>query len=147
VRVIVPMKPVAEGKRRLGHSSRPALILMMLNRVVRAVTDALGREMCWVIGGDDFAQKVTCDAGGRWMEDRNSDLNSTVRAGMSKAFEEGARAAIFVPADVPMITAHDIEAIVEASDELTRPVGVEARADGGTNALLIPAGMDIPLAF
>jgi 2-phospho-L-lactate guanylyltransferase len=147
VRVIVPMKPLDAGKRRLGNSSRPALILMMLDRVVRTVTDAIGREMCWVIGGDELARKVTCDAGGRWMEDRGSDLNTTVYAGMERAFEEGARAAIFIPADVPMITAQDVLTIIDVSEGLARPVGVEARADGGTNALLLPAGANIQLAF
>jgi 2-phospho-L-lactate guanylyltransferase (CobY/MobA/RfbA family) len=59
----------------------------------------------------------------------------------------GATAALFIPADVPMITADDILAIVLASDEGTQPVGVEAVADGGTNALLVPAGMDLPPAL
>jgi 2-phospho-L-lactate guanylyltransferase len=147
VRVIVPMKPLAAGKRRLGNSSRPALILMMLDRVVRAVTGAIGREMCWVVGGDELARKVTGDAGGRWMADRGSDLNTTVRDSMERAFEEGARAAIFIPADVPMITAEDVLTIIHVSDRFASPVGVEARADGGTNALLLPAGANIRLAF
>src|SRR5581483_3364238 len=86
-------------------------------------------------------------AGGRWLVDSGSDLNATVREGMRRAFDEGARAALFVPADTPMISAEDVRAVVVASADLTYPVGVEALADGGTNALLVPAGSGIEPAL
>ncbi len=150
VRVIVPMKPVAECKRRLSalpDATREALVLLMLDRTVRAVTEALGAESCWVIGGDAMIRQVSEAAGGRWLVDAASDLNATVTDGMRRAFEDGARAAVFVPADTPMVSAQDVRAVVDASDDLTSPVGVEALADGGTNALLVPAGSGIEPAL
>src|ERR1700720_2154023 len=99
VRVIVPMKPVAACKRRLSHAlpdaTREALVLMMLDRTVRTFSDVLGTGLCWVIGGDAAVRQVTEEAGGRWMEDRASDLNATVLDGMLRAVDEGARAASF----------------------------------------------------
>ena len=151
VRVIVPMRPVAACKRRLASDvpdvTREALVLLMLSRTVRAVTEALGKNACWVIGGDAYVRQVTQEAGGTWQEDRASDLNATVLDGMLRAHDEGAKAAIFIPADVPMITAQDIHTLIDVSDGCTRPVGVEASADGGTNALLVPAGVDLPPAL
>jgi 2-phospho-L-lactate guanylyltransferase len=145
------MRPVTACKRRLARevpsATREALVLLMLKRTVGAVTRALGKGACWVIGGDALVRHVAEDAGGVWLEDRWSDLNATVLDGMLRAYAAGAEAALFIPADVPMIAAEDILAIVEASDGCTRPVGVEATADGGTNALLVPAGMDLPPAL
>ena len=151
VRVIVPMRPVSTCKRRLVEevpaSTREALVLLMLDRTVRVVREALGDGACWVIGGDPSVQRVTEEAGGAWQEDCAPDLNATVLDGMRRAYVAGAAAAIFIPADVPLITARDIHALIEASDGYTRPVGVEAASDGGTNALLVPAGIDLPPAL
>ncbi|MGB7220180.1 MAG: 2-phospho-L-lactate guanylyltransferase [Vicinamibacterales bacterium] len=151
VRVIVPMRPVAACKRRLAREvpsvTREALVLLMLKRTVGAITRALGAGACWVVGGDSLVRQIAEEAGGIWLEDVASDLNATVLGAMRRAHAEGAKAALFVPADVPMIAAEDILAIVLASDGYTRPVGVEATADGGTNALLVPAGMDLPPAL
>src|SRR5258706_4768052 len=120
VRVIVPMRPVAACKRRLARevpsATREALVLLMLKRTVGAVTRALGKGACWVVGGDALVRHVAEDAGGIWVEDRWSDLNATVLDGMLRAHAGGAKAALFIPADVPMITAEDVLAIVEASD-------------------------------
>jgi 2-phospho-L-lactate guanylyltransferase len=145
------MRPLAACKRRLAREvpdlTREALVLMLLDRTVRAVTAALGPGACWVIGGDAPVRQVTGQAGGTWLEDRGSDLNATVLDGIERAREDGADAALFMPADLPMIAAGDIAAIVEASEGCTRPVGVEASADGGTNALLVPAGLDLAPAL
>jgi len=151
VRVIVPMKPVVACKRRLAHAvpdvTREALVLLMLHRTVQTFSEALGKDACWVIGGDAYVRQIAEQAGGTWVEDRASDLNATVLDGMLRAVDEGARAAIFVPADVPMITVQDVHTLIDVSDGFTRPVGVEAHADGGTNALLVPAGIDMPPAL
>src|SRR5262245_13876415 len=151
VRVIVPMRPLAACKRRLARevpdATREAAVLLMLNRTVRAVTGALGPGACRVIGGDPMVRRVVEAAGGTWLVDRATDLNATVLEGLLKAYADGARAAIFIPADVPMITADDLHVVVEASDGCTRPVGVEAAADGGTNALLVPSGLDLAPAL
>jgi len=86
VRVIVPMRPVAACKRRLAREvpdvTREALVLLMLTRTVGAVSLALGKGSCWVVGGDRFVRQVTEEAGGVWLEDRWSDLNATVLDGM-----------------------------------------------------------------
>ncbi|MBM3939989.1 MAG: 2-phospho-L-lactate guanylyltransferase [SAR202 cluster bacterium] len=151
LRVIVPMKPIANGKRRLAAGvpdpTREALAAMMLHHVVGTVTAALGNGACWVIGGDAYVRRLAREAGGTWLDDHGADLNGTVLHGMLRAYEEGSAAALFLPADLPMATPDDIHAIVAASDGLTRPVGVEATNDGGTNALLIPAGLDVTPAL
>jgi 2-phospho-L-lactate guanylyltransferase len=107
---------------------------------VRAITEAIGRNGCRVIGGDRPVQQTVAGAGGMWCEDRSTGLNATVLDGMVQAFRVGMKAAVFIPADVPLITPDDVLAVIDASDHYSRPAGVEASADGGTNALLVPAG-------
>lgn len=147
LRVIVPMKPVASWKRRLAKEvpdiTREALVLLMLDHIVRTVTEALGTGACWVIGGDGYIKRLTEEAGGTWLEDPAADLNQAVLYGMRRAYDHGAKAALFLPADLPMATPADIEVVIAASQDLTQPVGVEALSDGGTNALLVPAALDL----
>ena len=78
-------------------------------------------------------------AGAGWIPDPASGLNATLWSAMRTAYADGAQAALFLPADLPLIIPEDVFAVAEASQGYARPVGVEAAADGGTNALLVPA--------
>ena len=151
IHVIVPMRPLASCKRRLASAvpddTREALVLLMLSRTVRAVLAAVGSGRCQVIGGDEPIRQVAAESGAEWLEDREAELNATVQAGMNRAYRDGASAAMFLPADVPMVAARDVRAVVDASEDFSRPAGVEAQADGGTNALLVPAGIALAPAL
>ena len=46
-----------------------------------------------------------------------------------------------------MVAPDDLVRLVDGSDGLTRPAGAKAVADGGTNAMLWPAGVNFPPAF
>jgi 2-phospho-L-lactate guanylyltransferase len=145
IRAIVPIRPLHTCKRRLASalpdSTREALVLLMLSRTVRVVAEATGSGGCCIVGGDEWIRRIAAETGVGWREDRHTDLNAAVFDAMLSAYREGARAAMFIPADVPMIGARDVEAIIAASEQFTLPVGVEATADGGTNGLLVPAGV------
>lgn len=142
LQTIVPMKPLAEAKTRLGEGLPAlqcrALVLMMLDGVVRAAVDAGGPGSCTVVGGDEAVEQVAAQGGARWTPDPAGELNASVWAAMQEAYAGGARAALFLPGDLPMITSGDVSALLAASEECSRPVAVRAH-DGGTNALLQPA--------
>ena len=144
LRVIVPMKPLAEAKSRLWTDvptlQREGVTLMMLDTVARAAVEAIGPESCYVIGGDERVRRVAEDAGALWREDPGGGLNAALGDAMRAAYAEGCLATLFMPGDLPMVQHEDVVRIAMASEEYTRPVGVRADPDGGTNALLVPAG-------
>ncbi len=141
--VLVPMKPLATAKSRLmpgiSDNVRKAVVFLMLERVVASAAEALGPGACRVVGGDEDVWSVAEEAGGDWGSEEGDDLNSSLWLAAQGAFSEGVRAVLYLPADLPQATADDVHAVAAASDALTKPVGVRAQADGGTNALLLPA--------
>ncbi|MFB3119150.1 MAG: hypothetical protein ACE1Y2_01320, partial [Stenotrophomonas maltophilia] len=82
---IIPMKPLAEGKTRLGRqfsqSQRADLAAGMLQRVISAIKGA-SIELFWVIGGDDRVTRLVRNQDGIWLPEMGRNLNDTV----SKAF-------------------------------------------------------------
>ncbi len=144
LRTIVPMKPLAEAKTRLWDDlpplERQAVVLLMLERVVAAAVTATARGACVVVGGDEVVRKVAEAAGARWTPDDADGLNAALWASMQAAYADGAEAALFLPGDLPLITSDDVRALVAASDRYAATVCVRATSDGGTNALLQPAG-------
>ena len=151
-RVIVPMKPLPEAKTRLRQHLPPAvcdaLVLFMLERVLNAVEP---RNQLWwscvVVGGDETVRRVAEASGADWVPERAPGLNEAVRLAMQDAYAEGEDAALYLPGDLPLIQDWNVFEIVYAGRMLRRPVGVPAAVGGGTNALLIPAGMQMELHF
>lgn len=145
LRVLVPMKGLDDAKSRLWADvptpERQAAVLGMLDRVVRAAVGActVVGGACTVVGGDDAVRRAAEAAGAVWTPDPASGLNAALASAMRAAYADGAQAALFLPADLPLIERADVLALAEASRGYARPVGVEAAADGGTNALLVPA--------
>ena len=143
LRVLVPMKPLDQAKSRLWADvptvQRKAVILLMLDRVIRSVVSALGPSACQVIGGDEVVRRVTELAGAAWREDPADKLNASLWVGMQAAYAEGCEATLYMPGDLPLVSPEDVGSVAKASDGYTRPVGVRASQDGGTNALLMPA--------
>ena len=144
LRTIVPMKPLAEAKTRLWDDlpplERQAVVLLMLERVVAAAVSATTRGACVVVGGDAVVREVAEASGARWAPDSADGLNAALWAAMQAAYVDGAAAALFLPGDLPLVLDDDVRALVAASDGYAATVCVRASSDGGTNALLQPAG-------
>ena len=148
LRVIVPMKPLADAKSRLWAEvptkRRESVILLMLDRVVRAAVEVLGPDACHVVGGDAQVRVVAEAAGAAWRKDPADGLNASLWSAMRSAYREGCTATMFLPGDLPLVTAADVRLLDRASEAHTRPAGVAAQRDGGTNALLLPAVAAFP---
>jgi 2-phospho-L-lactate/phosphoenolpyruvate guanylyltransferase len=74
----------------------------------------------------------------------DTDLNAALRSGRERALRSGATAVLYLPADLPLLTADSLDGLVEAADAAIaagsgKPVVVIAPADArsGTNALLV----------
>ncbi len=142
---VVPMKPLSQSKTRLAdvlsQTERAELSLAMFSRVVVAAYQALGEV--WVIGGDDAVRQVAEYAGAVWHEDPADNLNDSLTFALQNACDEGLPA-LYLPADLPFITAADIDKIVQASGGGETLVFSPAQQDGGTNAMLIPQCLSFP---
>ena len=141
---IIPMKPLSEAKSRLKGNvdsmSRRAAILMMLDKVIKAVKQD-SKTDCIVLGGDNFIQKLANLHNVQWSPDPspNNGLNDCLWKTMIKAHNLGSKATLFLPGDLPLISTSDIDQIFLASDSLRKTVIARAVKDGGTNAMLQPA--------
>ena len=144
LRTIVPMKPLDEAKTRLWDDlpplERQAVVLLMLERVAVAAVNATARGACVVVGGDEVVREITEASGAHWTPDTADGLNAALWAAMQAAYADGAEAALFLPGDLPLITGDDVGAVITASGHYAATVCVRASSDGGTNALLQPAG-------
>ena len=139
---IVPMKPLQRAKTRLADaltpSERAAVSLGMLRRVVDAA-QASSFSGVWVIGGDAVVKRAAERAGAKWRKDCGGNLNDSLALAMRQAFKCG-KAALYLPADLPFVTACDVNALLDASRGGSALAFAPAKRDGGTNAMLIPRG-------
>ena len=142
---VVPMKPLNRSKTRLAsvlsEQQRADLSLSMFSRVIAAANAALG--MVWVVGGDDAVRLAAEGLGADWREDPGSDLNDSLSIAFDEACKKGL-SPIYLPADLPFVTAADIERIVQASGNGKTLTLSPAQQDGGTNAMLIPQCLSFP---
>ena len=140
----VPVKPLVAAKSRLAPvlrlPERQALVLLCLHRVLQALQGTSRVSQVLVIGTDASVQQVAREAGAHWLADPGWDLNEALRQGFAHAFARGAQASLFLPADLPLLQALEIEGLLDASHGLSRLVLASAH-DGGTNAILLPRGV------
>jgi len=151
LRVVVPMKPAYEAKSRLAGAldtdARAALSLVLLEHVLRALAGATLLIETRVVGGDGWVRSVAANAGTEWAPDPGGGLNAVVRWAFESAWQDGAPAALVLPADLGLLDARDVDGIVARSRGLRSAVVAEATSDGGTNALLAGPGLPIEPSF
>ena len=79
--------------------------------------------------------------------DDPGEMNAAVAAGIQHARARGADSVLVLPADIPLLTQHDLRALVQAS-HAPRATVIGASRDGdGTNALLLRPPDAITPAF
>jgi 2-phospho-L-lactate guanylyltransferase len=147
---VVPVKTLSRSKRRLApllsRVERMTLARVMLEDVLAALRAAHGLAGIRIVTQDDHVANMVSGTGIDIIQASDSD-------GLAIAVERAARelsprdAMLFVPADVPLITAQDIEVIVASAQAVPAVTLVPARADGGTNMLLCAPPEAIPLCF
>jgi len=140
---IIPMKPLAQSKTRLAPHMTPEqradLVVGMLRRVLGAIRGS-SIDMFWVVGGDERIKNVARNFDGIWMEELGRNLNDT----LGKAFEQLAvrkAAALYIAGDLPFLKPSDLHSLLRSSRRNTNITLAPARRDGGTNAILVPAGL------
>lgn len=164
--IVVPVKRLAEAKRRLApvltDEERLALSWSLLRHVLAVVQQAQealpARGL--VISGDSAVLRAADTLGLALLdeasppgagaparvsaENSNSSPDSPLNAALEQAAlwacREGASALLVLPADLPLVALEDVEALWRASQQLASPSSLVIAPDGrgaGTNALLV----------
>jgi len=147
---VVPVKDLAGTKSRLAPvlnpGARAGLTLYMMGRVVRALREAGVGDVC-VVSPDPIVLNEALGRDAVPLLQRSQGLNPALEEGRARALAADASTLLVLPADLPLLEAGDVRAVLEAAGE--RP-GVILSPDGarsGTNALLSRPPDALPFLF
>jgi 2-phospho-L-lactate guanylyltransferase len=149
--LIVPVKPWAEAKSRLGTalsgSERAALSRTMLARVLDAAQRSKLFGGVVVVSRDAEVLAFAEASGATALAEIEAGLNEALEQARRFVIERGADALLVLPSDLPLVTPQEIGALLAAAQD--KPVAIAPSRDGGTNALLLqpPALESAPLRF
>lgn len=165
---IIPVKPLRYGKSRLSHiltpDERAELTSNMLRRTLKVLNEVADVFRCLVISRDPAALKIGRQFGAyTYGEGDKQDLNVALTRGAHIAAAQEATGVLVIPADLPLITADDVEMMLagvappiapsRARDYTNGSLGFHQpravticpdRSEDGTNALYVspPIGFD-----
>lgn len=159
--VIVPLRGASSGKSRLGLAldaeEREALVLGMAVATLDVLAAWPAAAAVHVVSDDSqtVAALRRARPGTTFVaEPTDSGLNGALRAARDAAMGSGATAVLILPADLPLLSAAALEALLEGADAAIaagegRPVVAIAAADArrGTNGLLLAPPDVIEPAF
>lgn len=149
---LIPVKPFQEGKSRLAQILRPEererLNRRLLARVLDAVQAVEDIQDIWVLSRDPAVLAFARTRGVRtWQEAKNLSLNETLTRAVTMLAPHGLRCALILPADLPLITPEDVQALLEPLTAPEAEAGIVAiapdRHHQGTNGLALcpPEGL------
>jgi 2-phospho-L-lactate guanylyltransferase len=148
IHAVLPVRSVAGGKARLGEAldaeEREVLILGMLERTLGVLEAWPPCTRVHVVTQDLRVARAIAGPGVASILQPSDGLNEGVGLGIAAARREGARAALVLPADLPMLGAEALDRLLDAADAALaagsgRPLVAIAPSDArnGTNALLL----------
>jgi 2-phospho-L-lactate guanylyltransferase len=150
IAAIIPVKALPLAKSRLGallsDSERRALVLAMLGDVLAAVGAAGSVAQIGVISADPTVLALAAMHGASALPDHAPDLNAALTQAATYYAAHGAAAVLALPADIPLVQAHEIDDLI-ATRTTTSGIVIAASRDGGTNALLTWPPLALPFLF
>ena len=134
---LVPFKGAKGAKRRMGKvltaTEREGLALAMLGDVLNALAESDALAGVLLVSPDAAAPDLAREFGVEVFADSASDLSGAVaQASDHVRAHFRSSGTLFVPGDVPLIRAADIDAVLDGHAQVTL---VPDAADIGTNAL------------
>jgi 2-phospho-L-lactate guanylyltransferase len=142
---IIPVKGPDEGKRRLAGAlddvARRRLVAAMLDRVVAAAQAARGIDRLLVVG----PSRHGLSPGVALHPDPGGGLNAALTDALQAAADGGASRAVVIAADLPQVTARDVELLAAAPPEVIAIA--PDRHETGTNAVSLPLPQALGFAF
>ena len=147
---VVPVKDLQGTKSRLAPildpGARAGLTLYMMGRVVRAILEACVEDVC-VVSPDRMVLEEARRRGATPLVQESHGLNPALEEGRRRALDLGASALLVLPADLPLLEAEDVLAVLKGAGEGPSVVISPDATRSGTNALLIQPPDVLPFAF
>ncbi|MFQ5913982.1 MAG: NTP transferase domain-containing protein [Nitrospinota bacterium] len=161
---LVPLKGFRNGKLRLSpvlnEESRGRLTSWMMERVLRSLQESRSVERIILISKDRRARSVAAAFGAETFAEKVEGLNSALREAVAHLIQmrsgsdsaaRGTRTSegrdpsagavdtvLIVPADLPLLTAKEVDEVAALCDEKTPcVVAAPSQRGEGTNALLL----------
>ena len=147
---VVPVKDLWGTKSRLkpilDSGARAGLTIYMMGRVIAALREARVKEVC-VVSPDRIVLNEAEKRGAFPLMQESRGLNPALEEGRRWAMERGASSILVLPADLPLLEAQDVRAVLECASETPSAVISPDGALAGTNALLMQPPDALPFAF
>jgi len=119
----------------------------MLARTLDVLTSVSGLDRIVVISRDLTAHDIARAKDARPLAETGSGLNAAVAEACAWVEAQGATGVVIVPTDLPLLTASDVESMIDLALEPACVILAPDRRDDGTNLLLIKPPRAIPPAF
>lgn len=149
---IIPVKPLARAKSRLSMVLTPEQRMQLAENLLRHVITSV-RSMpeiagVLVISRDTKALAIARDAGAHTVQESGApELNNALMRATSVVKGWRSDAVLVLPADLPLVNAEDVRAMLDLGQDDDTIVIATDDHDDGTNAMLIrPPGL-IPYAY
>jgi 2-phospho-L-lactate guanylyltransferase len=150
VSAVVPVKDLRGTKSRLAPvldpGARAGLTLYMMGCVVRAIAEAGVEDVC-VVSPDRMVLEEAKRRGATPLVQESRGLNPALEEGRRRALGLGASTLLVLPADLPLLDADDVRAVLEVLGEGPSMIISPDGARSGTNALLLQPPDLLPFAF
>jgi 2-phospho-L-lactate guanylyltransferase len=149
---LIPVKTFARSKQRLAPllspEERTELAVAMFQDVLRAVAAACGLDQMFVVSADHEALRLARAVGAMGLaEAEQRSESSSVDWGAARCEEMGARSVLILPADLPLLWAEDVDAVLASAGEGPGVVLVPSADELGSNAVLRMPPLAIPSRF
>jgi 2-phospho-L-lactate guanylyltransferase len=151
---LIPMKELSQAKMRLADAldrrDRAELALAMLTDVIAACNDSGCFDIVAVISSDSEVFWHAREAGAKPLAEPAtlSGLNDGLTFGQRYLSRRVAVSELVIlPADVPLVRADDVRAVVDALAGGGERAAIVRARDGGTNALAMRPPEALPMRF
>ncbi len=149
-KALIPVKALSAAKSRLiphlTQEQRNTLVLDMLCHVLRALHESNMLEQISVVSPDPLVLDYAQEWGAQALVEELPGHNAALHAAALKEYEAGTPALLTIAADLPLLQAGDIRALLEQSRKYP-VVLAPSRDGGGTNALLTRPPLALPYLF
>lgn len=148
--LLVPVKPFAESKSRLSpplnDAERAALSRELLRRLLRSARDAAIFAGVLVVSRDAEVRACAAELGAQPLVEVTADLNAALEQARQVAIVEGAESIMVLPADLPLVSGDELQAVAAAASA-AHGIVIVPSSTGGTNALLVHPAAALPFAY
>jgi 2-phospho-L-lactate/phosphoenolpyruvate guanylyltransferase len=149
---IVPVKPLRRGKSRLSgaltEEERTTLNQELLERTLSTLSTLKELDQVLVVSRDPHALTIARNHGAKTVqEDGQPHLNTALARATVMAQLHATQGVLILPADLPLLTADDVLALIDRAAKPPVVVIAPDRHRKGTNALLMVPPQQIEYEF